>query len=94
MSDDQKHLSIDVYGRVQGVFFRASTRKRARKWGLTGYVRNMPDGTVHIEAEGSKEQLEKLLAFAQEGSRLARVDKVKKKYNEPTGEFPDFRVKY
>jgi acylphosphatase len=94
MANNQSRITIDVYGRVQGVFFRASTRKRARKWGLTGYVKNMPDGTVHIEAEGPKDKLEKLLAFARKGPRLARVDKVEKSYSEPKGEFPDFRVRH
>lgn len=93
MENNKAKITIDVYGRVQGVFFRASTRKRARKWGLDGYVKNMPDGTVHIEAEGPKEKLEKLLAFAREGPRLARVDKVEKSYSDPKDEFQGFRVR-
>lgn len=94
MANNKSRITIDVDGRVQGVFFRASTRKRARKWGLTGYVKNMPDGTVHIEAEGPKDKLKKLLDFARKGPRLARVDKVEKRYSEPKGEFPDFRVRH
>lgn len=88
-----KRIIIDVYGRVQGVWFRASTRKRARKWNLNGYVKNMPDGCVHIEAEGSRKDLEKLLEFAKDGPRLARIDRIKHEYNEATGEFSGFNVR-
>ncbi|MBD3215855.1 MAG: acylphosphatase [Candidatus Lokiarchaeota archaeon] len=89
----EKRIIIDVYGRVQGVFFRASTRKRARRWNLAGYVKNMPDGSVHIEAEGSEENLEKLLEFAKEGPRLARVDRINHEFQEATGEFNSFRIR-
>ncbi len=94
MSNNKLRVSINVHGKVQGVFFRASTRKRARKWGLTGYVKNMPDGTVHIEAEGPEEKLDKLLSFAQDGPRFARVDRIEKTFSEATGEFNSFCVKY
>ncbi|MFX1410399.1 MAG: acylphosphatase, partial [Promethearchaeota archaeon] len=47
-----KRIKIKVYGLVQGVFFRYTTRKVARNLGLAGYVKNMPDGSVLIEAEG------------------------------------------
>jgi acylphosphatase len=89
----EKRIIIDVYGRVQGVFFRASTRKRARRWNLTGYVKNMPDGSVHIEAEGTEENLEKLLEFAKDGPRLARVDRSNHEFQEATGEFNSFRIR-
>ena len=88
-----KRLIIDVYGRVQGVWFRASTKKHARKLNLTGYVKNMPDGRVHIEAEGSEEDLKKLLKFAKDGPRLARVDRITHEFKEPKGEFKRFKVR-
>ena len=61
---------------VQGVFFRQTTRKVARRLGLTGFVKNMPDGSVYIEAEGSEDKLYELLDFAKKGPEYARVDKV------------------
>jgi len=89
-----KRIIIDIYGKVQGVWFRASTRKQARKLNLIGYVKNMSDGSVHIEAEGKKENLEKLLKYAKEGPRLARVDRINHEYKEATGEFNKFRTSY
>ncbi len=59
-----KRIIIKVYGSVQGVFFRYSTRKVARTIGLTGFVKNMADGSVYIEAEGIESDLLKLLEFA------------------------------
>jgi len=90
----KRKIIIDVFGRVQGVFFRSTTRKKARKWGLKGYVKNMPDGSVHIEAEGPEEKLEKLLKFAHNGPSFARVDRVESEYKEATNEFRRFRVRF
>ena len=54
-------------GRVQGVFFRASTREKAKALGLTGYVKNQPDGSVLINAEGEQDQLKELLDWCLKG---------------------------
>lgn len=89
-----KRIIIDVYGRVQGVFFRATTRKKARKWGLSGYVKNMSDGSVHIEAEGPQEKLENLLEFAHKGPSFANVKNVESSYEEASNEFNGFNVRY
>ena len=89
-----KRIVIDVTGRVQGVFFRHNTRKRARKWGLEGYAENRSDGSVHIEAQGPQEKLEKLLEFAKKGPRLARVDNVEHEYKEPKENFNSYYYKF
>lgn len=68
-----KRMSIVVRGIVQGVFFRASTKKKAIEFDINGFVRNEPDGSVFIEAEGSEENLGKLLAWCKEGPPHARV---------------------
>jgi len=65
-----------VHGRVQGVFFRASTEETARSLGITGWVRNCPDGTVEIHAEGSRDRLDRLIAWCHEGPPRAEVQKV------------------
>lgn len=70
------HNTIRISGKVQGVFFRASTREVASKLGITGWVRNEPDGTVKIAAEGTEEQLAKLLRWCNEGPERAKVDRV------------------
>ena len=71
-----KHLKITVQGRVQGVFYRASTRVKADDIGVKGFVRNQADGSVYIEAEGSHEQLEELVSWCKEGPRMAQVSEV------------------
>ena len=68
-----KHININVFGKVQGVWFRQSTLKKANELGLAGYAKNMPDGTVRIEAEGSEEALKELLNWCQEGPEHANV---------------------
>ncbi len=73
---ETKRIHARIYGRVQGVFFRASTRDQARELGLSGWVRNMPDGTVEIEAEGDKKQVDKLLTWLWQGPPNARVTAV------------------
>ncbi|NIQ02016.1 MAG: acylphosphatase [Nitrospinaceae bacterium] len=65
-----------VHGRVQGVFFRASTQKKAEELGLAGWVKNRPDGTVEIHAEGQQETLEKLIEWCRQGPALASVSSI------------------
>lgn len=71
-----KHISIRVHGKVQGVFFRASTQEKAQELGLTGFVKNEKDGTVYIEAEGEPEALKQLEQWTHDGPSRARVEKV------------------
>ncbi|HEV7350194.1 acylphosphatase [Telluribacter sp.] len=72
----KKHWNITVQGRVQGVWYRASTQEKAHELGLTGFVQNQPDGSVYIEAEGTGEVLEAFLSWCHRGPLLARVDQV------------------
>ena len=65
---------ILVKGKVQGVFFRAHTREEALKLGIVGTVRNLPDGSVQIHAEGRPEAMEAFLAWCAIGPSHARVD--------------------
>ena len=87
-----KHLSIRVTGKVQGVFFRASTREEAQRLGLCGWVRNETDGSVRIEAEGDEESLEQLVARCQHGPDQARVADVVVEEGELEG-YSDFEVR-
>jgi acylphosphatase len=68
-----QHLSIHVIGTVQGVFFRASAKQVADKLSLAGFVRNEPDGSVYIEAEGDENQLKQLVAWCRQGPPRAQV---------------------
>lgn len=87
-------LSAIVHGRVQGVFFRDSTRRQALILGLTGYVRNLADGTVEAVAEGPQEALERLLEMLRIGPSGAYVDRVDARWTDHTGEFDHFEVRF
>lgn len=87
-------LYIRIFGIVQGVFFRANTRDFARHLGLTGYVKNMPDGSVEAVAHGSRDRLEKLLEWCKKGPSGALVEKTDFEFSEEKEEFADFRILY
>lgn len=67
-----------VSGKVQGVFFRASTREQARKLGLSGHAINLDDGRVEVVAQGDVEAVEALAAWLRHGPPMARVDDVER----------------
>ncbi len=66
-------LSLLITGKVQGVYYRQSTRKKALSLGLSGYVKNLPDGAVYILATGHQEQLEEIIAWCKIGPPAALV---------------------
>lgn len=72
----QKHLTIKVSGKVQGVFYRATTKAVADELGLKGFVRNEGDGSVYIEVEGEESVLEKFVTWCKQGPRMAVVDRL------------------
>ena len=84
------HLAIS--GRVQGVWFRGSIQDEAERLGVAGWVRNRPDGTVEAEAEGERQAVEALIAWAHCGPRGARVTDVAVRWLEPRGERGTFVV--
>lgn len=73
---ETKHLKIRVTGKVQGVFFRASTKAVANQMGINGFVRNEKDGSVYIEAEAEEFLLEELINWCKEGPDGAKVENV------------------
>lgn len=88
-----RRLYAQVYGRVQGVGFRWFVQEHATRLGLTGYVRNLPDGSVEVVAEGERSALEEFLAFVlQVGPPGARVVEVSVHWGEATGEFLEFSI--
>lgn len=89
-----ERLHAVVHGRVQGVGFRDSTQQEAVDLQLTGWVRNQSDGTVHVVAEGEREQLDLLVAFLGRGPSVARVDSVDLDWQEATGEFARFDIRF
>ncbi len=92
---DMARLSVTVYGRVQGVYFRYSVLNEARGLGLKGYVRNLGRGdAVEVQAEGEKPQLNKLLEQLKTGPPGAQVKRVEIDWADYSGQFKDFRIRY
>lgn len=82
-----------VVGRVQGVFFRDTCERMATGLGVRGWVRNRPDGTVEVVAEGPRDAVDSLLAWCREGPPRARVDRLDLTDEPVVGE-RGFRVRY
>ncbi|AHM61985.1 acylphosphatase [Flammeovirgaceae bacterium 311] len=80
-----KRLRIRVTGKVQGVFYRASTKAKAKELGLNGWVQNAEDGSVLIEAEGEDLNLDKLVEWCQQGPGAAQVGGVEAEEILPEG---------
>lgn len=87
-----KKVRAIISGRVQGVWFRASTLEKAREYGVNGTVRNLVDGRVELVAEGEDERVERLLRWAEGGPPMAAVDQVEVEALVPQGGFTDFRI--
>ncbi|MFK8104424.1 MAG: acylphosphatase [Saprospiraceae bacterium] len=86
-----KTISIQVYGKVQGVWYRASTQDHAQSLGIVGTVQNRKDGSVYIEAQGTTTQLNALINWCKEGPELARVDRIEQATITPKA-YPNFSV--
>jgi acylphosphatase len=89
-----RRASLRIRGKVQGVFFRESTRMEATRLGLTGWVRNREDGSVEAIAEGEPAALEEFIRWCHRGPQAARVTEVEHARSEPTGEFRTFTVEH
>lgn len=81
--DDLRRARVLVTGRVQGVFFRDSTREKAEGLGLSGWVRNLPDGSVEAVFEGDDERVREMVSWCEEGPPDARVQEVSAEDEEP-----------
>jgi acylphosphatase len=92
---DLAAVQAKVYGLVQGVFFRAFTRQRAAKLGLTGYVRNLPtEKAVEVWAEGERAKLERLITYLKSGPPRSRVTEVITVWSQYTGSYSGFSIRY
>ncbi len=90
----KKRVHITVYGRVQNVFFRLGTQKQAGILNLAGWVKNNPDKTVEIIAEGEESDLRKLIDYCRKGPLLSRVDDLDISWEESKEEFEGFSIRY
>ncbi|MEX0746762.1 MAG: acylphosphatase [Rhodothermales bacterium] len=94
VSGVSERLDAHVLGRVQGVGFRHFVTQQARRIGVDGWVRNEPDGSVRVAAEGPRDALEELVARLREGPAGARVHDVHTNWSRASNEFAGFTVRY
>jgi acylphosphatase len=88
---ERRHLLVS--GRVQGVFFRASTEEVARAAGCTGWVRNLPDGRVEVEVQGEPEAVKRVATHCRTGPDFAAVDEVEERTIPPVDGEQGFRTR-
>ena len=89
----KRHLELQVWGRVQGVGFRAATRRKATSLKLTGWVSNVEDGSVKVAAEGEADALLALETWARRGPPLSWVERLEAQYSDTLEGFEAFSVR-
>ena len=90
--EDQSRVHLRIEGRVQGIFFRYSAVEEAVRLRLRGWVRNCPDGSVEVVAEGPKKNIEELIRWCRHGPPGAHVYNVQIQWEEYKGEFENFHI--
>lgn len=89
-----KRVTAQVRGRVQGVSFRYNAQSQAKRMGLTGWIRNEPDGSVYVLAEGSDSVLEEFIRYLNQGPRSARVESLTTNWSEASGDYDSFEIRW
>ncbi len=87
-----RHVHLTVHGKVQGVWFRASTKETAENLGVKGWVRNLPDNSVEIDAQGETDILEQFIRWCREGPPGARVTNIDIQELEAVNSMQDFKI--
>ena len=88
----RRRVLARISGRVQGVGFRFFARETANEFGITGYVRNLPDGSLEVVAEGEEDVLKEFLEMLRDGPRSARVTDIQVSWGPPSDEYDRFSV--
>jgi acylphosphatase len=89
-----KALHLIIYGRVQGVWFRASTQETAHRLKIQGWVRNTPEGNVEAHIQGEKLSVDEMLSWCEQGPPGARVDSIDISEASPNEEYKTFNIRY
>ncbi|MCX5851195.1 MAG: acylphosphatase [Deltaproteobacteria bacterium] len=90
----KQRVRVVVTGRVQGVFFRAETQRQALSLNIRGWVRNLPGGSVEALFEGTKEDVDRMIAWCRKGPRLASVDTFDINFEPYKGDLDGFIISY
>jgi acylphosphatase len=85
---------VFVTGKVQGVYYRQNTMETAKAHGVSGWVRNLPDGRVEAVLEGDDSKVKSVVDWCKKGPPRAEVGNVEVKFETPTGEFSGFEIRY
>ena len=85
-------VRINIYGQVQGVFFRRSAKEVVDRLGLVGWIRNEVDGSVQAMAVGSKDKVEEFIKWCKKGPPMAKVERVEVDWNEEEQDFESFDI--
>lgn len=93
-SGEMRRVHLTISGRVQGVLFRANTKRQAELIGVKGWVKNLDEDKVEAIAEGNEEQIKKFIAYCKRGPDEARVNDVKIEDQEYKSEFRGFSIRY
>lgn len=93
MENSRERAHVYVSGNVQGVFFRDSTRQKAKELGLTGWVKNTSDGRVEAVFEGPTDEVRQMVDWCENGPSQADVDDVEVEYGEAEGDSESFEVR-
>ena len=92
--EKQARAHAIISGRVQGVFFRVETQRAAERFGVCGWVRNRPDGTVEAVFEGEHQAVNAALSWCKQGPGMARVDEVDVNWQDYTGKYKSFDITF
>lgn len=90
----KEQLHVLISGRVQGVWFRANTQRKAQELGITGWVRNTSDGKVEAIFEGETTQLKNMISWCHKGPQFSQVTNVEIQHKQYTGQYTSFTIKY
>ena len=88
----QVQYHVTVYGRVQGVFFRAETKREADRLTITGWVRNLADGSVEAVIQGEKNNIDRMITWLKQGPPQSRVDEVRLEKSDSCSDFTAFDI--
>jgi acylphosphatase len=91
-SKDETRAHVFIKGNVQGVYFRQNTKQVATRYGVTGWVRNLPDGRVEAIFEGGKMAVTEVIEWCHIGPPKSRVDDVDVRFEKYAGEFAEFII--
>ena len=90
--ENNQRVHVWISGRVQGVFFRMETQRKAKQIGVTGWVRNLGDGRVEAVIEGTGDQVDQMIAWCGNGPPLSRVMEVQRVEEDYSGDFKEFSI--